>query len=226
MLIREWMTKVVVTVTPETSMMKASKIMKEKGVRRLPVLDSSNRVVGIVSDRDIKEASPSKATTLDMHELYYLLSEVKVKNIMTPDPVVVRADQTVETVALLLVERHIGGVPVVDEDNKIIGIISDSDLFKIMIQITGVRNGGVQFTFAVEEGHGRLKPIIDLLSEMQASIDTILTSATDRADGSRHVHLRIMPMDRAEENRVIEAVTAKVPSLLYWARKQVHEVNK
>lgn len=226
MLIREWMTRNVVSVTPDTSMMKASKIMKEKGVRRLPVLDSNNRIVGIVSDRDIKEASPSKATTLDMHELYYLLSEVKVKNIMTPDPVVVHADQTVETVALLLVERHIGGVPVVDDENKVIGIITDSDLFKIMIEITGVRNGGVQFAFALPEGHGQLKPIIDLLSELEASIDTILTSKTYGHDGSRHVQLRIMPMDRAEENRIIEEVTAKFPSLLYWARKQVHEVNR
>ena len=82
MLIREWMTKDVITVTPDTSMLKASKLMKDHNIRRLPVLDGKH-VVGIVSDRDIRAASPSKATTLDMHELYYLLSEVKVKDIMT-----------------------------------------------------------------------------------------------------------------------------------------------
>ena len=88
MLIREWMTKDVITVTPDTSMLKASKLMKDHNIRRLPVLDGKH-VVGIVSDRDIRAASPSKATTLDMHELYYLLSEVKVKDIMTSDPVTV-----------------------------------------------------------------------------------------------------------------------------------------
>ena len=71
MLIREWMTKDVITVTPDTSMLKASKLMKDHNIRRLPVLDGKH-VVGIVSDRDIRAASPSKATTLDMHELYYL----------------------------------------------------------------------------------------------------------------------------------------------------------
>lgn len=123
MLIRDWMTRDVITVTPETSMMKASKLMKENGIRRLPVVDADGKVVGIVSDRDIKEASPSKATTLDMHELYYLLSEIKIQNIMTHDPLCVSPEQTVESVALLLVERHIGGVPVVDDAGKILGII-------------------------------------------------------------------------------------------------------
>ena len=74
----------VVTATPDTSMLKISKMMKEYNIRRVPVVDSSHHVIGIVSDRDVKDASPSKATTLDMHELYYLLSEVKARDIMTP----------------------------------------------------------------------------------------------------------------------------------------------
>ena len=99
MLIREWMTKDVITVTPDTSMLKASKLMKDHNIRRLPVLDGKH-VVGIVSDRDIRAASPSKATTLDMHELYYLLSEVKVKDIMTSDPVTVYDTDAVDAAAL------------------------------------------------------------------------------------------------------------------------------
>ena len=101
MLIREWMTKDVITVTPDTSMLKASKLMKDHNIRRLPVLDGKH-VVGIVSDRDIRAASPSKATTLDMHELYYLLSEVKVKDIMTSDPVTVYDTDAVDAAALLM----------------------------------------------------------------------------------------------------------------------------
>ena len=83
MIIKDWMTKDVITVDPEASMMRAAKLMKEKNIRRLPVVDDRGKLVGILSDRDVKEASPSKATTLDVHELYYLLSEIKVKNIMT-----------------------------------------------------------------------------------------------------------------------------------------------
>ena len=111
MLIREWMTKDVITVTPDTSMLKASKLMKDHNIRRLPVLDGKH-VVGIVSDRDIRAASPSKATTLDMHELYYLLSEVKVKDIMTSDPVTVYDTDAVDAAALLMENKGIGGLPV------------------------------------------------------------------------------------------------------------------
>ncbi len=81
MLVSNWMSKEVVTITADRSMMKASKVMKDKGISRVPVVDGEGRIIGIISDRDIKDASPSKATTLDMHELYYLLSEIKIKDI-------------------------------------------------------------------------------------------------------------------------------------------------
>ncbi|HCG04409.1 MAG TPA: hypothetical protein DEV75_04940 [Desulfovibrio sp.] len=221
MLIREWMTQDVITVTPDTSMMKASKILKENRIRRLPVVDADGRLIGIVSDRDIKEASPSKATTLDMHELYYLLSEIKVKDIMTRDPFTVRADDTVETVALNMIEKRIGGLPVIDDAGKLVGIISDSDVFKVLITITGVRHGGVQFAFELENTPGTLKPIVDTLREHNARIISILTSMDDSTGPTRRVYIRILPMDRAEENRIIEAVKGRFP-LMYWARDNVH----
>ncbi|WP_035068490.1 CBS domain-containing protein [Nitratidesulfovibrio termitidis] len=221
MLIREWMTQDVITVTPDTSMMKASKILKENRIRRLPVVDAEGRLIGIVSDRDIKEASPSKATTLDMHELYYLLSEIKVKDIMTRDPFTVRADDTVETVALNMIEKRIGGLPVVDDAGKLVGIISDSDVFKVLITITGVRHGGVQFAFELENTPGTLKPIVDTLREHNARIISILTSMDDSSGPTRRVYIRILPMDRAEENRIIEAVKSRF-TLMYWARDNVH----
>ncbi|WP_353117427.1 CBS domain-containing protein [Nitratidesulfovibrio sp.] len=221
MLIREWMTQDVITVTPDTSMMKASKILKENRIRRLPVVDAEGRLIGIVSDRDIKEASPSKATTLDMHELYYLLSEIKVKDIMTRDPFTVRADDTVETVALNMIEKRIGGLPVIDDAGKLVGIISDSDVFKVLITITGVRHGGVQFAFELENTPGTLKPIVDTLREHNARIISILTSMDDSNGPTRRVYIRILPMDRAEENRIIEAVKSRF-SLMYWARDNVH----
>ena len=102
MLIKDWMSKSPVTAKPTTSIMKAAKLMKENGFGRLPVIDDDGRLVGIVSDRDIKEASPSKATTLDMHELYYLLSEIKVGDIMTKTVVSIGPDDTVEKAAVLM----------------------------------------------------------------------------------------------------------------------------
>ena len=138
MLIREWMTKDVITVTPDTSMLKASKLMKDHNIRRLPVLDGKH-VVGIVSDRDIRAASPSKATTLDMHELYYLLSEVKVKDIMTSDPVTVYDTDAVDAAALLMENKGIGGLPVVDGSGELVGIITDHDIFRVLVDLHASR---------------------------------------------------------------------------------------
>lgn len=221
MLIRHWMTKEVITVTPETSMLKASKLLKEHDIRRLPVIDTERRVVGIVSDRDIKDASPSKATTLDMHELYYLLSELKIKDIMTPAPVTIGPMDTVESAALLMEEKGFGGVPVVDEDDKILGIITDHDLFKVLVSITGVRLGGVQLAFNLEDKPGTMRPIFDVLREHHASIISILSSNDADEEGTRHVFIRIRPMDPQAEDALV-AVLKEHFNLLYWVRNKVH----
>ena len=222
MLIRDWMTTDVITATPETSMLKVSKMMKEYDIRRVPVVDAQNKVVGIVSDRDVKDASPSKATTLDMHELYYLLSEIKVRDIMTPDPVTVEVRDTVERVALLMEERAIGGLPVVDDEGSLVGIITDHDIFKVLVQITGVRHGGVQVALAVEDLPGVMRPIFDLLREYDASLISMLSSDSKRGGNWREVFVRIRPMERAEENRLVEALRERF-DLLYWVREKVHE---
>jgi acetoin utilization protein AcuB len=225
MLIRDWMTKNVLSVTPDTSMMKASKILKEHDISRLPVVDANNRVVGIVSDRDIKEASPSKATSLDVHELYYLLSEIKVKDIMTVDPVCAKPLDTVENAAVLMISKKIGGMPVVDDNNVLQGIITDSDIFEVLITITGVRYGGVQFAFELPNTPGTLKPIVDTLREHNARIISILTSmeGPEKNKESRVVNIRIMPMDRTAENKIIEELKAR-HKMLFWARDHVHTV--
>ncbi|MEG2172102.1 MAG: CBS and ACT domain-containing protein [Desulfovibrionaceae bacterium] len=225
MLIRNWMTREVITVTPETSMLKASKLMKEHDIRRLPVIDSENHVVGIVSDRDIKDASPSKATTLDMHELYYLLSELKIKSIMTPHPTTVSPTDTVETVAMLMEERGFGGIPVVDDDGKLVGIISDHDVFKVLISITGVRQGGVQLAFNVPDKTGSMRPILDALRLNHASIISILSSNDSTELGTRHVFIRLRPMETAAEDALITVFKEQF-NLLYWARNAVHLTEK
>lgn len=223
MLIREWMTKDVVTVTGDTSMLKASKLIKEHEIRRLPVVDANRKVVGIVSDWDIKDASPSKATTLDMHELYYLLSEIRVKDIMTPDPATVQLTDTVEQGALLMQEKNVGALPVVNSEGVLEGIITDHDLFKVLINITGVRHGGVQMAISVEDVPGAMAPIFDLLRACDARLVTLLTSDGENGENVRQIYLRVRPMDREEENTMIERFKANF-NLLYWVREKVHEL--
>ncbi len=224
MLIRDWMTTDVVTATPDMSMMKASKILKEKKIRHLPVVDEAGKLVGMVSDRDIKEASPSKATTLDVHELYYLLSEIKVKDIMTKDPHALSPADTVERVASFFIDKRIGALPVVNDDGSMAGIISDTDLFKVLTDITGVRHGGVQMGFELANEAGVLQELIDAIGAAGGRIVSVMTSLETPNASKRIVNIRILPMDRADENKLVEAMQAKY-DMQYWARDNVHTLS-
>jgi acetoin utilization protein AcuB len=190
MLVKDWMSKDPITITDDTSMMKAIHLMKQNRFRRLPVLQEG-RLVGIVSDRDLKEASPSKATTLDVHELYYLLSELQVKDIMTYDPITVAPDDTVEHAAQLMLDNTISGVPVVDEQGGVVGILTQSDVFRAFMHITGILQGGVQFAIRLEDKPGLIKEVVDLLRSKGARFVSLLTSYTSAQEGYRDIYLRV-----------------------------------
>lgn len=218
MLISEWMTKNPITATPDSSLMEATKLMKENQIRRLPVVDGGGKLVGIVTDRDIKAASPSQATSLEVHEMYYLLAELKLKSIMTKNPVSALSTDTVEKAALTMTEKRVGGLPVLDESGTVVGIISDTDVFRVLIDITGVKNGGVQLAFRISDAPGTLKQVLDDLRQHEARIVSILTSYDDQG---RKAYIRTMPMERSKEDAMIEDVKAKY-RLLFWARDNVH----
>jgi len=190
MLVKDWMSKDPITINDDTSMMKAIHLMKQNRFRRLPVLQEG-RLVGIVSDRDLKEASPSKATTLDVHELYYLLSELQVKDIMSRDPITVAPDDTVEHAAQLMLENTISGLPVTDEKGAVVGILTQSDVFRAFMHITGILQGGVQFALRLEDRPGLIKEVVDLLRSKGARFVSLLTSYTSAQEGYRDVYLRV-----------------------------------
>jgi acetoin utilization protein AcuB len=215
MLIENWMTKDVVTGTPEMSMMKASKIMKERGVGRLPVVDEAGVLLGVVTDHDIKEASPSKATTLDMHELYYLLSEVKLKDIMTKKVVTIKPGETIERAAQLMLENNIGGMPVVDDKNRVVGVVTDSDIFKVLVRITGVMEGGIQIGVRLPNKPGGMVPVLDYLKDNGARLMSLLTSCEPAEVGMRDVYLRIRDMEKSALNKLKAEMQEKF-EIIYW----------
>lgn len=190
MLVKDWMTKDPVTITDETSMMKAIHMMKERRFRRLPVLHEG-KLVGLVTDRDLKEASPSKATTLDVHELYYLLAELQIKEIMSRNPISVSPEDTVEHAAQLMLEKTISGLPVVEGDGHLVGIITQSDVFKAFINITGVKQGGVQFALRLEDRPGLIKEVVDLLRAKGARFVSLLSHYAAAREGYRDVYIRV-----------------------------------
>ncbi len=199
MLIKGWMTTEVITIEEDTSMMKAGQIMKENGISRLPVM-RNGKLAGIITDRDIKEASPSKATTLDVHELYYLLSELKVKDIMSRSIITCGQEDTVEKAAVVMLENNVSGLPVVDNSGKLVGIITKGDVFKVLISITGIYRGGVQFAFNLPDKPGTIKQVADVIRAHGARMVSILTSYDSCEEDCRHVFIRIMDMEQEKLN--------------------------
>ncbi len=190
MLVKGWMTTDVITIDEDTSMMKAGQIMKENGISRLPVM-RNGKMIGIVTDRDVKEASPSKATTLDVHELYYLLSELKVKDIMARKVISCMPDETVEKAAVIMLENNISGLPVEDASGKLVGIITKGDIFKVMISITGIYRGGTQYAFNLPDKPGTIKEVADVIRKHGGQMVSILSSYDSCEEDCRHVFIRI-----------------------------------
>ncbi|HUN08131.1 MAG TPA: CBS domain-containing protein [Aggregatilineales bacterium] len=133
-LVREWMTTPVITVTPFTSISNAHQMMKEKGIRRLPVLDNDD-LIGIVTLGDVREASPSDATTLSIWELNYLWSQLTVEKIMSRKLLTVGPEDTVLAAAQLMLDQKISGLPVVEKSGKLVGMITESDIFRMLVRM-------------------------------------------------------------------------------------------
>jgi acetoin utilization protein AcuB len=196
MLLKNWMTRDPITVDPDASMMDAEQLMKENSIRCLPVM-KGGKLVGILTDHDIKASSASKATTLDMHELLYLLAKVKVKEIMTKDPIIIRDDDTVEEAAVVMLRHKISRLPVLSEKNELAGIITDTDIFKVLVSLTGVYRGGIQFGFELEDRSGSMKEVGDVIREYGGRMVSILTSYEEAREGFRKVYIRMKEIDRS-----------------------------
>ncbi|MBX6423691.1 CBS and ACT domain-containing protein [Thermosulfurimonas sp. F29] len=222
MLVKDWMTEDVIVLDENASIMKASQIMKENNIRRIPVV-RAGKLVGIVSDRDIKEATPSKATALDVHELYYLLSEVRVKDIMTPDPITVRPEDTVEYAAVLMLENRISGLPVVDEENRVVGIITQTDVFKLFVNITGIYYGPIQIGLEVEAPIA-LDEITRIVAEHGAQIISILTYREEIDSPRRQVFVRIKDLPEEKLRDLLRTLEERY-RVRYWARDDVSRIR-
>jgi acetoin utilization protein AcuB len=160
MRIRDMMTRNPMTVDSETLVMDAQKIMKENNVRRLPVVDKG-KLLGIVTKHDILEASPSPATSLSVHELNYLLSKMKVKEIMKKNPVTLTPDTPFEEALKIGQDKKIGSFPVV-ENGKLVGIATESDIVRFLTRALGVREEGSRIT--IEGLGGKLSDLEKIIS--------------------------------------------------------------
>jgi len=133
-LVKDWMTSDVITIDPSVTLPKAHRIMTTRKIRRLPVVNKAGKLVGIVTLGDIRGAEPSQATTLSIWELNYLLTKLQVKRFMTPDPLTISPTATIGEAARIMLDNKISGLPVVDETGTVVGIITESDIFRMVVR--------------------------------------------------------------------------------------------
>lgn len=213
MLVKNWMTKTVITIDVKDSMQDAINSLKEYDIPMLPVL-KKGKLVGIVTDRDLKRASPSDTTTLEVHELLFLISQIKVRNIMTKDPITVPSDLTVEEAAELFLSKGISGAPVVDQEGQIVGTITKNDLFRVLISLTGVGRRGIQFAFKVEDIPGSIKDLTDIIRHYGGRMVSILSTYEGMPTGYRKVFIRMLGVEREKLPQLEDDLREKA-TLLY-----------
>jgi acetoin utilization protein AcuB len=153
MLVRERMSRNPVTIQASASITEALRVMREKRVRRLPVLDEQGKMIGIVSEKDLLYASPSPATSLSIYEMHDLLTRLKVTELMTAEVITVSPDMPLEEAALIMADKKIGGLPVL-EHGQLVGIITETDIFKVFLEMLGARQPGLRLTVEMPEQKG------------------------------------------------------------------------
>jgi len=169
MLVGERMSTPVITVSPETSMPEAFDRMHKEHIRRLPVVDKSGALVGIVAEADLLKASPSEGTSLSIHELKYLLGRITVAHLMTKPVITVSEDTPLEEAARVMVDHEIGGLPVM-RGTEVVGIITETTLFRIFMELLGARKAGMRVTAEVPDTPGELARLAQAIYEQGGNI--------------------------------------------------------
>jgi len=190
------MTRNPVTVKDDTSLYDALKIMRENKVRRLPVLDKGGRLVGIVSEKDLLYASPSPATSLSVWEVNYLTSKIVVRDLMTKKVITTCEDCPIEEAARTMVDNKIGGLPVMRGD-RLVGIITETDLFKTLLELMGAREQGTRFTFLVPEKKGMLAAVARHVAELGGNVVAFGTFLGEDPS-NRLITMKVQDVDKDE----------------------------
>ncbi|MGD9404758.1 MAG: CBS and ACT domain-containing protein [Anaerolineae bacterium] len=202
MFVGDCMSAPAITITPETPLQDALNLMHEHRFRRLPVVDEEGRLVGIVSERDLLYASPPPATLLRGPSLNHLLAESQTKQIMTREVIATTPGTFVEDAARLIVENRVGGLPVVDEDGCVVGVITETDIFRAFIELYRAGHGGLYLVLKAPDRTGLMAELSKAVLGLEGEIVS-LSSSTDETTGDYRLVIKGQGIDA---NRVIELV--------------------
>lgn len=203
MFVREKMSSPAVTIPPEMPFQDALRLMREKKFRRLPVVNAKGKLIGIVSERDLLYAEPSPASSLSVWELNYLLSQLLVKELMTKDVISTTPDTPIEAAAEIMAQRKIGGLPVVDEENRVVGVITETDIFKAFVEMLATEEPGVRLTLDVPERAGVLAELARAIADLGGNIAGVGVYRSDRPD-HRRLLVKVQGVNKGQLVDVLE----------------------
>lgn len=216
MAVKDFMTRKVVYISPDTTIAHAADMMREQTLHRLPVIEN-DKLVGLVTEGTIAEASPSKATSLSIYEMNYLLNKTKVKDVMIHDVITVSRYASLEDATYLMLKNKVGILPVVDNE-QVYGVITDRDIFKAFLEVSGYGEEGIRMRFVTENEVGVLERIIRLLVEENLNISN--TVNIPRKDGKVVIEVQIdgkVNLDLLKEK--FESHNIQVDSIMHTEAK-------
>ena len=190
MLVQNWMTRNPVAVEAESPFLEARVIMNEKKIGHLPVVDRG-KLIGVVTDRDLKEAAPSGATTLDVYEMNYLLLKMKVRDLIKREPITIKPTNSVEKAATLMYENKVGCLPVVDDAGALVGIITGRDLLGVMVDILGYKEKGTRIAFEVPDTRDACQMLVHVLKDYCLDFRSLVSTALHSRPGYRDFVIRV-----------------------------------
>ncbi|HFI0749140.1 TPA: CBS domain-containing protein [Streptococcus suis] len=218
MSVKDFMTRKVVYISPDTTIAHAADLMREQDLHRLPVIEN-DKLVGLVTEGTIAEASPSKATSLSIYEMNYLLNKTKVKDVMIKDVITVSAYASLEDATYLMYKNKVGILPVVDND-QLYGVITDRDIFAAFLQVSAYGEEGVRARFIVDNKAGELGKIIRLVSDKEYNIVSTVQIATK--SGKVVIEVQIEgKVDLEEVRSLFEDAGIEVDSLVPTVAKNI-----
>jgi acetoin utilization protein AcuB len=197
----------VVTVSPDLPINDAFNLMKREHVRRMPVVKGGN-LVGIVADKDILNASPSPVTSLSVWEMNYLLSKVLVKDVMTTQVKTITEDTPIEEAARIMSDNKIGGLPVV-RGEQVVGIITETDLFKILLELMGARESGIRATVLLTEKPGELARLTKVIADLGGNFIAFGTFVGQNPS-NRLITFKVAGLTEEQVSQSIQPIAEKI----------------
>jgi acetoin utilization protein AcuB len=190
MLVKNWMRQPVVTISSNDTMYMARKIMTENNIRSLPVVKGKH-LVGLITDRELKRAEASDATSLDVFELNYLLKKVKVEKIMRTRPVTISFDATLSEAAEIMLEQKLDALPVMTEGSKLIGILTQTDVERAILTLTAFGRRGIQFGIRISDMQSLLMELIDTICNTPAQLASLITTDPMEGENMREAYFHV-----------------------------------